>query len=399
MLIVDENNEISDYTLYSLGLLNQDELEENYKKIEKGEDIEETSEKSYSYEELLNTSFKLFLNTDYYEKDNDILIDKSDNEEFIKDKLESAEEIKIVGIVRPSENSVATAMSGSIGYTKDLKEYVVNKVNKSDIVKEQKANKDINVFTGTKFPKHSNEKFDFQSLSNEQKMYMQTLSEEELAELMTQYTENANATYEGNLEKMGAVDLSDPSSINIYPKDFESKDKIAEQIEKYNQNARENDKEENVITYTDIVGTMMNSVSTIIDTISYVLIAFVAISLVVSLIMIGIITYISVLERTKEIGILRSIRASKKDISRVFNAETFIVGLMAGFLEIGVTIVLNIPINLIIKAITNISGIANLPFVGAIILVVISMFLTIIAGLIPSKMASNKDPVEALRTE
>ena len=399
VLIVDENNEISDYTLYSLGLLNQDELEEKYKKIENGEDIEETLEKSYSYEELLKTKFKLLLNTDYYEKNNDIWIDKSDNDEFIKDKLETAEEIKIVGIVRPSENSVTTAMSGSIGYTKDLKEYVINKVNESDIVKDQKENKDINIFTGTEFPEDSDEKFDFQSLSNEQKMYMQTLSEEELAELMAQYTENANATYEGNLEKMGAVDLSDPSSINIYPKDFESKDKIAEEIEKYNQNARENEKEENVITYTDIVGTMMNSVSTIIDTISYVLIAFVAISLVVSSIMIGIITYISVLERTKEIGILRSIGASKKDISRVFNAETFIVGLMAGLLGIGVTIVLNIPINLIIKAITNISGIANLPFVGAIILVVISMFLTIIAGLIPSKMASNKDPVEALRTE
>ncbi len=399
VLIVDENNEISDYTLYSLGLLNQDELEEKYKKIENGEDIEETLEKSYSYEELLKTKFKLLLNTDYYEKNNDIWIDKSDNDEFIKDKLETAEEIKIVGIVRPSENSVTTAMSGSIGYTKNLKEYVINKVNESDIVKDQKENKDINIFTGTEFPEDSDEKFDFQSLSNEQKMYMQTLSEEELAELMAQYTENANATYEGNLEKMGAVDLSDPSSINIYPKDFESKDKIAEEIEKYNQNARENEKEENVITYTDIVGTMMNSVSTIIDTISYVLIAFVAISLVVSSIMIGIITYISVLERTKEIGILRSIGASKKDISRVFNAETFIVGLMAGLLGIGVTIVLNIPINLIIKAITNISGIANLPFVGAIILVVISMFLTIIAGLIPSKMASNKDPVEALRTE
>lgn len=399
VLIVDENNEISDYTLYSLGLLNQDELEEKYKKIENGEDIEETLEKSYSYEELLKTKFKLLLNTDYYEKNNDIWIDKSDNDEFIKDKLETAEEIKIVGIVRPSENSVTTAMSGSIGYTKDLKEYVINKVNESDIVKDQKENKDINIFTGTEFPEDSDEKFDFQSLSNEQKMYMQTLSEEELAELMAQYTENANATYEGNLEKMGAVDLSDPSSINIYPKDFESKDKIAEEIEKYNQNARENEKEENVITYTDIVGTMMNSVSTIIDTISYVLIAFVAISLVVSSIMIGIITYISVLERTKEIGILRSIGASKKDISRVFNAETFIVGLMAGLLGIGVTIVLNIPINLIIKAISNISGIASLPVAGAIILVAISMVLTIIAGLIPAKMASNKDPVEALRTE
>ena len=230
-------------------------------------------------------------------------------------------------------------------------------------------------------------------------MYMASLSEEELAELMQQYTENANATYEGNLEKLGVVDLENPSSISIYPKDFESKDAIATAIENYNQRQRDEGKEENVITYTDLVGTMMSSVSTIIDAISYVLIAFVAISLVVSSIMIGIITYISVLERTKEIGILRSIGASKKDISRVFNAETFIVGLGAGLLGIGVTLLLNIPINIIIKAVTDIPGLASLPVVGGIILVVISMLLTVIAGLIPAKMASKKDPVEALRTE
>ena len=230
-------------------------------------------------------------------------------------------------------------------------------------------------------------------------MYMASLSEEELANLMQQYTENASATYEGNLEKMGVVDLDSPSSISIYPKDFESKEQIATEIENYNQKQRDDGKEENVITYTDIVGTMMNSVSTIIDAISYILIAFVAISLVVSSIMIGIITYISVLERTKEIGILRSIGASKKDISRVFNAETFIIGLCAGLLGIGVTLILNIPINMIIKAVTDISGIAKLPTAGAIILVIISMVLTIIAGLIPARMASKKDPVEALRTE
>ena len=230
-------------------------------------------------------------------------------------------------------------------------------------------------------------------------MYLASLSQEEMAELMQQYTENAGATYEGNLEKMGVVDLASPSSISIYPKDFEAKDMIGTSIENYNQKQREEGKEENVITYTDLVGTMMSSVSTIIDAISYVLIAFVAISLVVSSIMIGIITYISVLERTKEIGILRSIGASKKDISRVFNAETFIVGLCAGLLGIGVTLLLNIPINIIIKAITDISGLASLPVMGGIILVLISMILTIIAGLIPAKMASKKDPVEALRTE
>ena len=399
VLIVDENNEIYDYTLYALGILDQDELEEKYQKILDGEEVEDEDVKSYTYDDLLNTKFKVLLNTDYYEKDGDIWIDNTENDDYIKEKLEDAEEISIAGIIRPKEGTVATAMSATIGYTKELKEYVINEVNNAEIVKEQKDNPDINIFTGIEFPEDTDAKFDFSSLTEEQRMYMASLSEEELANLMQQYTENANATYDGNLEKMGVVDLDSPSSISIYPKDFESKEQIATEIENYNQKQRDDGKEENVITYTDIVGTMMNSVSTIIDAISYILIAFVAISLVVSSIMIGIITYISVLERTKEIGILRSIGASKKDISRVFNAETFIIGLCAGLLGIGVTILLNIPINMIIKAVTEISGIAKLPTVGAIILVVISMVLTIIAGLIPAKMASKKDPVEALRTE
>ena len=399
VLIVDENNEIYDYTLYALGILDQDDLEEKYQKILDGEEVEDEDVKSYTYDDLLNTKFKVLLNTDYFEKDGDIWIDNTENEDYIKEKLEDAEEISIAGIIRPKEGTVATAMSATVGYTKELKEYVINEVNNAEIVKEQKENPDINVFTGTEFPEDPNASFDFSSLTDEQRMYMASLSEEGLANLMQQYTENASATYEGNLEKMGVVDLDSPSSISIYPKDFESKEQIATEIENYNQKQREDGKEENVITYTDIVGTMMNSVSTIIDAISYILIAFVAISLVVSSIMIGIITYISVLERTKEIGILRSIGASKKDISRVFNAETFIIGLCAGLLGIGVTLLLNIPINMIIKAVTDISGIAKLPTAGAIILVVISMVLTIIAGLIPARMASKKDPVEALRTE
>lgn len=195
------------------------------------------------------------------------------------------------------------------------------------------------------------------------------------------------------------MDLSNPKTINIYPKDFESKEKISNAIEEYNAKQREEGKEENVINYTDMVGIMMKSVTTIIDVISYVLIAFVAISLIVSSIMIGIITYISVLERTKEIGILRAIGASKKDISRVFNAETFIVGLVAGLLGIGITILLIIPTNFIIKQAIGISNVAVLPVQGAVILVLISMILTMVAGLIPSSMASKRDPVEALRTE
>ena len=399
VLVVDENNEILDYTLYSLGILDQDELEEKYQKIQDGEAVEEEEQKSYTYDELLNTKFKLLLNTDYYEKDGDIWIDKSKDDDYIKEKLEDAEEIEVVGIIRPNEGTVATAMSGTIGYTKELTEHVINKINDAEIVKEQKENPDINVFTGIEFPEDTDKRFDFSSLTDEQRMYMASLSEEELAELMQQYTENASATYEGNLEKMGVVDLDSPSTISIYPKDFESKDAIATSIENYNQKQRNDGKEENVITYTDLVGTMMSSVSTIIDAISYVLIAFVAISLVVSSIMIGIITYISVLERTKEIGILRSIGASKKDISRVFNAETFIVGLGAGILGIVVTLILNIPINMVIKSVTDIGGLSSLPVVGGVALVIISMLLTVIAGLIPARMASKKDPVEALRTE
>ena len=228
---------------------------------------------------------------------------------------------------------------------------------------------------------------------------MATLSEVELAQLMQTYSNNASATYDNNLSQLGVVDLDNPSSINLYPKDFDSKDKIADIITDYNNKQTEQGKEENVINYTDFVGIMMSSVSTIINVISYVLIAFVGISLVVSSIMIGIITYISVLERTKEIGILRSIGASKKDVSRVFNAETLIVGLVAGLIGIGVTLLIDIPINIVIEHLVNISGIAKLPVAGGIILVAISVGLTMLAGIIPAKFAAKRDPVEALRTE
>ena len=400
VLIVDENNEISDYTLYSLGLKDQKELEEKWEKVQNGEEIEESEQTSYTYDELLGLSFKLILNSDYYQKENGLWIDNSDNEEYMKEKIANAESIKVVGIIKQNEQSVAAGMSGGIGYLKDLKEYVINKSNESEIVKEQKENPEVNVFTGLDFPTdEEKEQFTYESLSNEQKMRLASLSQDELAKVMETYTENQNSSYENNLELLGAIDLNNPTSINIYPKDFEAKDSITKAIEEYNQKQRDEGKEENVINYTDLVGVMMNSVSQIINTISYVLIAFVAISLIVSSIMIGIITYISVLERTKEIGILRAIGASKKDISRVFNAETFIVGLISGLLGIGITILLTFPINSLIYALTGVSVNVALPAMGGLILVLISMFLTIIAGLIPAKMASKKDPVEALRTE
>ena len=314
-------------------------------------------------------------------------------------KIVNSEEIKIVGIIRPKEEAIATSISGSIGYTSMLKEHVINTINNTEIAKAQKANPEINIFTGTEFTENPEPTFNYNNLSAEQKAYMQTLSDEELAEFMATYTQNHNATYESNLETLGVIDLNSPSAINIYPKDFESKDQIANLIEEYNNARREEGEEENIISHTDIVGVMMNSVSTIIDVISYILIAFVAISLIVSSIMIGIITYISVLERTKEIGILRSIGASKKDITRVFNAETFIIGITAGLIGIGVTILLTIPINLLINSLASISNAAILPINGAIILVIISVVLTMIAGLIPARFAAKKDPVEALRTE
>ena len=400
VLIVDSDNKVSDYTLYSLGLKDQKELEERWKAVQEGKQLEETKQTSYTYDEILNLSYKLVLNSDYYKQENGLWMDKSKDEGYMKDVIKNAEEIKIVGIVRLNEESVASDTTGLIGYTKELKEYVINKTNESEIVKEQKADIDTNVFTGLKFPNTDESKtFNYSQLSNEQKLAMSKLSNEELAKMMETYTENTNASYDSNLKKLGAVDLSNPKTINIYPKDFESKEKISNAIEEYNSKQREEGKEENVINYTDMVGIMMKSVTTIIDVISYVLIAFVAISLIVSSIMIGIITYISVLERTKEIGILRAIGASKKDISRVFNAETFIVGLVAGLLGIGITILLIIPTNFIIKQAIGISNVAVLPVQGAVILVLISMILTMVAGLIPSSMASKRDPVEALRTE
>ena len=399
VLIVNENNELNDYVLYTLGLKDQKELSKQWEKAKKGENVEKEEESTYSYDELLKLSFKLILNSDYYEKQGNLWIDQSEDDDFMKEKIANAENINVVGIIKQNEQSTATAMNGGIGYLKDLKEYVINKTNEADIVKEQKENSDINVFTGLEFPK-SGEKseFNFNNLSNEQKMAISKMSTEEIAKVMDTYTKNQNASYENNLKTLGAIDLDKPSSILIYPKTFESKELIAKAIEDYNKKQRDDGKEENTITYTDLVGAMMSSITNIIDAVSYALIAFVSISLVVS-IMIGIITYISVLERTKEIGILRAIGASKKDISRVFNAETFIIGLISGMIGVGITLLLTLPINSIIYALSGVAIHATVSVTQATVLVLISLGLTILAGLIPAKMASKKDPVEALRSE
>ena len=395
VLVVDENNEISDFTLYALGLKDSDELSEMYQNILDGTPFE-VEQTSYDIDDLVGMNFKFLLNSDYYDKENGIWVDKRSDEKYMKELLENAEELTITGIIKPNEESVVASTAGGVLYLKDLKEYVINKINESEIAKEQTENPDINVFTGQEF---SDEEFDVNSLTPEQLAYLQSLSPTEMAQVIENYEKQAGATYEDVLNQIGVIDLDKPSSINIYPKDFDSKEEIVNIINNYNEKAQEEGHDENVINYSDLVGVMMSGVSTIIDVISYVLMAFVSISLIVSSIMIGIITYISVLERTKEIGILRAIGASKKDISRVFNAETFIEGLIAGVMGILITLLLTIPINIIIKNLSGISNVAILPIGGAIILVIISILLTTIAGLIPSRMASKKDPVEALRVD
>ena len=396
VLVVDKNEEISDYTLYTLGYLDQDELIDNMNKMLKGEEIKSSKELSYDYKDFIGDKFKLVLNTDTYEKENGIWIDKSNDEKFIKNMLKDKEELEIVGIIKPTSSTNNLLMYGGIGYTKELTHYVINEIKSAEIVKDQLDNKKINIFTGLKFGKGD---FSLDSLTFEQQKYVMGLSDSEKLEFYEKYKKYSEATYESNLESLGYVDIDNPSLINIYAKDFDSKEKVTDLIESYNKKQQSAGNDEDIINYSDLVGMMMSSVKKIINMISYVLIAFVAVSLVVSSIMIGIITYISVLERTKEIGILRSLGASKKDISRVFNAETFIIGLTSGVIGIGVTVLITIPASIIVYNMTGIANIASLPVVGAIILIVISMILTIVAGLIPSRIASKKDPVEALRTE
>ncbi len=409
VLIIDKDNTVSDYTLYTLGLMDGKELDKMSKAILNGEEFESETA-SFTFDDILKQKFKLLLNTDYFKKEGKIWVDKSDDEIFMQEKIDSAESLKIVGILRPHDDTSTSTTGGRVGYLKTLTEHLINKVNESEIVKEQKENVDTDVFTLLPFESEEKKTLDDiikfgETLPEAEKMQLNMsiesmrqngMSDERIAEMLSSTIfKSSKSTYKENLKILGVASLDEPSTINIYPKDFESKESIINIIEEYNQNT----KEENKITYTDYIGIMMSSITTIITAISYVLIAFVAISLVVSSIMIGIITYISVLERTKEIGILRAIGASKRDISRVFNAETLIIGLISGIIGIGGTLLLNIPINYIVHNVAEISATATLPSLAAIILIAISMFLTFIAGLFPSRIAANKDPVVALRTE
>jgi putative ABC transport system permease protein len=420
VLIVDGDNEISDIALYSLGILDQDELADVQKSMitsgsidsDAAKRLEENEPDSYSYDDILNLRFKLVMNMDYYEKNGDIWTDKSRDEDYMKGVVDNALELKVVGILRPAEGTSATAINGSVAYTADLMKYTVDRINNSEIVKEQEAKPDVNILTGvafdiaTKTLTMEDVNAYIATLPEEQQaqaqMALASMTEDQIVAMFEQQIKsNADdsATYDGNLTQFGAVNLNNPSTVSIYPKDYISKDSIKTYIADYNdaQTAAGNDGY--VIRYADIMGLMMSAVTDVINIITYVLIGFVSVSLVVSSIMIGIITYISVLERTKEIGILRSIGASKRDVSRVFTAETLIVGLAAGLIGIFITMLLNIPINIIIDVLAGVSDIAALPLYGAVGLVLVSVLLTIIAGLFPSRVAAKKDPVEALRTE
>ena len=435
VLILDENNEIPLTVLYELGMLPSSEYKELMKKIESGETVSIEST-SFRYEELCAQTLYMIPACDTYLEREDgtfrcVEDDKSEMEELMK----SAVQLKITGIIRPAEDAQNDDLLGSVGYTKALTDYLIAYTDESAVVKAQRENPDVNILSGISFaPADDQGKIadtktylaglgisDKAKLCKDilQSMYtgnpdaasqMLTRSEAELAAALDAYMQNPEddtllmiydtyisaGTYDDNMSAFGVVSTDAPASISIYADSFEDKDAISDCIKAYNTTASEEDQ----ITYTDYVGLLMSSVTTIINVISYVLIAFVAVSLVVSSIMIGIITYISVLERTKEIGILRAIGASKRNISRVFNAETFIIGLCSGLIGIGITLLLLIPGNALIHALTGATDVnAVLPITGAVILVLLSMILTLIGGWIPSKKAARKDPVTALRTE
>ncbi len=686
VLVLSQDGGMSDFLLYTLGLRDQMELDDMIKAFASEEEIKTPSSLgTYTYKDILNKKFKLVNQADYYEYDSQYKVwkDKSDNAEYMKKLVADGEDIKIVGIVQPAEGSKATALNMGIGYPYSLMTHVAEEAKNSEIVKQQKASPDINVFTGEKFGEDSGDNgldmnslfsvdedalqkafsmgdtdlagslgnsLDFSKAVNLQdafkldvkvkpggmqkmavslmegyqayakthpeadyshlgdnfseylktdgakqimkkyfskilkesgkvtiteekvqklltdimqgfekyvkdqgigdisadqygtyfRQYLQTaeakqiitdwvndlykdvdieiseadlqamaqelaagylsyaqekgyadvtkmgenfaaylgtadgkqrlsnglsetldmkslesqlssgmnaymkqamgayaksfgnaletqigqnlqsvmpdamkidtdafakafqfnMTEDDLTELMMSMSGTASATYDSNLQKLGYADFAKPSEIDIYPKDFESKEQVVDYLDRYNKKMEKAGKDEQVISYTDVVGTLMSSVTDIINTISYVLIAFVAISLVVSSIMIGVITYISVLERKKEIGILRAIGASKRNVSQVFNAETFIIGLCAGLIGIGLTLLLLLPGNMIIHAVADNSNVnAVLPVIPALVLITLSVVLTLLGGLIPSKKASKSDPVTALRTE
>ncbi len=511
VLIVDQNHEIRDVYLYALGLKDPAEMKEMMAQIVAGKEVTFTTDR-WDYQDIIGMTYRLVLACDYYQYDqvSGGYRDMQKNETYMSYLVGNGVELKISGIICPSDDAVATSMNGAIGYTSALTSYMIRETNQREIVRAQLADPLKDVRSGLPFDDGSHQTMTHaekaaaflayvQTLSQLQKAelyekivqvppeewldaqilqameaypqraekeafllqlyeqaagidrdvvssylsglseeeideilktaltkmiveqyaaqkeeelasstsealaasldsHLSTLSEKQLAELYELYMPDtvSDATYEEVLTLLGVADPDSPRSIALYAATFQDNDAIAKIIAEYNESVSEADR----ITYTDYVALLMSSVSTVINAISYVLIAFVGISLVVSSIMIGIITYISVLERTKEIGILRAIGASRRDVARVFNAETLIIGFCAGIIGIGFSLLLCVPINMIVWALTDIPNLrAVLPWEGALLLVVVSMLFTFVAGVIPSRIAAKKDPVIALRTE
>ncbi|MBQ6020708.1 MAG: ATP-binding cassette domain-containing protein [Clostridia bacterium] len=444
VLIVDGNNEINEIMAYALGLKDQSTMTSDLMSALAGSGLK-TDQTRYTFDEILNLKYKLLLNSDYMVKDEETGLWSSmrNNPIYINSIMENGVDISIVGVIKPAKDNVLSVGTGYIGYTAGLMEYAIETNHNSEVVKQQLADTSTDVLTGGEFFNLSVNDFDladidltqinfnklditpflsmvedidlsqinimdlatlfdFSDITDLQKKLMEGyLTDEQVIAMKQAYidTISEDRTLENTFQTIGYADLDAPTSIFLYPLDFETKTQVNEMIEYYNDSVTEEGHEELTINCTDYIGIVMNLATQVIDIVTYTLIIFVAISLVVSSFMIGIITYVSVIERTKEIGILRSIGASKRDISNVFNAETVIIGFTAGMVGILTTGLLEIPINLLLHHLTGVNIGAVLSFGNAASLVGVSVFMTFIAGLIPSRMAANKDPVEALRTE
>lgn len=404
VLAVSYENGIDDSVLYALGLKDEKEYNEIKEKVNKGEDVSASdySTAEFTYDEILDMSFKLVNACDYYKKEDKLWVDKSSDSEYINKLAKDGTDIKIVGILRPKSEDSTQLISGSIGYLSSLTKHVSDYAAGSEIVKEQLADTETNVFTGGKFVELSENmstKDILAALPSQQRKQILSMDDENRMSVLSSLSSSVSASLSDNLKSLGYADEESPSSISIYLNTFDSREAVTAQIDKYNELQNEKGEDAQNISYTDMIGIAASSINRIINMFTYLLIGFVSISLVVSSIMIGIITYISVLERTKEIGILRSIGASKSDISRVFNAETVILGLTSGAMGIIITLLLTIPINIIIEHLTGVAGLAALPATAAVILIAVSVLLTVLAGLIPSRAAAKKDPVKALSSE
>ena len=393
VLIVDENNQISDLLLYSLRIKDPSELNDTKK-------LDELSSQTYQYSDFIGKTFKAVVNTNRFVKENNLWVNKIDNASYMKTQIENGLQLKIVGVLRQKDgtSSGVNTPSGGIAYTSALIDYTSEYIQNSDIVKEQEANQNLNVFTGKDFAKDP-KPFSSENLTEEEKIQLAKMTPEEQAQYVQQYNDNSASTYEENLAKMGVINKSKPAAIELYTSSFQQKQDLKEFINAYNTAKKEAGEDDKVLAYSDDIQTIMSSITTLVGVVTTVLVGFVAISLIVSSIMISIITYISVLERTKEIGILRAMGASKKDIRRIFTAETAIEGLISGVLGIAITFLATFPINAIVAKMTNVGNVAQLPIEVALILIGISIVLTMLAGLIPSRIAAKKDPVESLRSE